>query len=104
PRGRHGETDARSSTTNATRGFAWASWNFLLFAKPWPPMSIVSSSGLYRKPTGTACGWPEGPTVAIRPSRWLPKYAISVGVKMLIASPHLHPRFLQGALHPRLVP
>jgi len=45
----------------------------------------VSCSALYVQPTGTTCGMPSAPTVAMRASRRSPvMYAISSGLKALI--------------------
>jgi hypothetical protein len=46
PRTRQGFTDAMSSTTKATLGFLRTSRYFFRLAKSWPPMSMVSWSGL----------------------------------------------------------
>src|SRR5215211_624801 len=51
PRARHGGNT--SSTTNAASPVSPASRYFLVLAKPWPPMSMASSSSLYRNATGT---------------------------------------------------
>src|SRR5829696_3703585 len=99
PRTRHGFTEARSSTRNTTLGLRCTSWYFFLRAKLCPPISIVSSSALYRNPTGTICGWPSGPPVASRPRSWLLRYSISSSVNTLMS--HHHPRDPRpGALQP----
>src|SRR5215217_187026 len=93
PRTRHGFTEARSSTRIATLGLRCTSWYFFLRAKLCPPISIVSSSALYRNPTGTTCSWPSGPPVASRPRSWLLRYSISSSVNTLMS--HHHPRVVR---------
>lgn len=48
PRGVHGLTETRSSTTNATRGSRWMFRNLKLSPSRCPPMSIVRVCALYR--------------------------------------------------------
>ncbi len=71
---------------------------FLALAEGDAAMSIMSCSSLNQNVTGITCGWPSGPTVAIRASVWLRMYSISLSVKPLTAHFPIQFRRTAGAI------